>query len=90
MAGTSNPLIKTLPKINWDILVDIDHNSMQFKNDNFKKLLALSKPEKEFIQDIVQHVKSKASSDNLSWKNIEESIFSDVDMEYEGSDDWIR
>jgi len=91
LAGTSNPLIKTLPKVNWDILFDIDHNSMQFKNDSFKKLLALSKPEKEFIQEIVQNVKGKASSENLSWKNIEgESIFSDVDMTYEGSDDWIR
>jgi len=54
LAGTSNPLIKTLTKVNWDILVDIDHNALQFKNDSFKKLLALSKPEKEFIQNILQ------------------------------------
>ena len=37
-----------------------------------------------------KNVKSNNNGENLSWSNIENSIFSDVDLNFKGGEDWIR
>jgi len=90
LAGTSNPFIKTLPSVNWDILVDIDKNSIQFKNDALKKALALTSQDLQFAQTIIKRVKSNNKVENLSWNNMENSVFNDTDAEFKGGEDWLR
>jgi hypothetical protein len=86
LAGTSNKLLKTLPKMKNDIFLDIDSCQIEFKNESFKKLLALNKAEKEFISTLVKKIKRQGST--TSWMHSE--IYEDADLEYEGSNDWIR
>ena len=67
---------------------------MQFKNDSFKKMLALSKSEKDFIQEVVQVMIKRIfqnnnfcvgykirrdDSDNGSGNNKDEPIFDELD-----------
>jgi len=79
LGGTSNQLIKTLDKVKWDIMIDLDKNQMTFKNDPLKKLLSLTKQDKDFINNIHKTVKKSTAnipSDDLSWNKIDNAALS--------------
>ena len=54
LGGTSNRLLKTLPKMKYDMFIDIDANTIEIKNEDLKKILAPNKPEKVFINSLLK------------------------------------
>lgn len=53
LGGTSNFLIKTLAKVGWDVLIDIDKNTVEVKHDYIRSCLVLSKTDKDFINTVL-------------------------------------
>jgi len=54
LGGASNFLIKTLAKVSWDLMVDIDHPAIYLKDEHLLKILSPSKNEKDFIHHILE------------------------------------
>lgn len=83
IVGTSNAIFTQHSLCNIDVVVNIDNGSVEIRDPALASLLALTSPDKVFIEEIVKCVAS-------SWDESETEDLLYQHMGFEGSDDDIR
>ncbi|KIJ54151.1 hypothetical protein M422DRAFT_241404 [Sphaerobolus stellatus SS14] len=79
LCGCTNSIVYT--QSNYDILVNIEANTFEFKDTKLEKIVALTPADRKWIDDIVKDV-------NESWNDGDPTR--PTSMQFKGSDDYLR
>lgn len=81
LIGTTNRIFRQQRKLKPDVFVDLEQSSLDFGDSPWKDVVALTPSDRKWMDDIIQVV-------NSTWNESDPS--QPVQMQYAGSDDYIR